>query len=126
LLTYLKLVLALSTVLLTSCSTVGGREESKLVGRWRSTDRQYTAEYAFFDNGTFSGSVTGGGTLVSRFAGKWSLRAGAIFYEYTRDEMKRIPVGTKDSDKLLRIGRRQYVIEAADGTVRTYERVGRD
>jgi hypothetical protein len=122
----LKLVLALSTLILTSCSTVGGREESKLVGRWRSTDRQHTAEYAFFENGTFNGSVTGGGALVSKFTGNWSLRAGAILYEYTRDEMKRIPVGTKDSDKLLRIGRDQYVIEAADGTIRTYQRVSRD
>jgi hypothetical protein len=110
----------------TSCSTVGAREESKLIGRWRSTDRQYTAEYVFSDNGTFTGSVTGGGALVSKFAGKWSLHAGAIFYEYTRDEMKRIPISTKDSDKLRRIGRGQYVIEAADGTVRTYQRVSRD
>jgi hypothetical protein len=97
-----------------------------LVGRWRSTDRQHLAEYAFFDNGTFNGSVTGGGALVSKFTGNWSLRAGAILYEYTGDEMKRIPVGTKDSDKLLRIGRDQYIIEAADGTIRTYQRVSRD
>jgi hypothetical protein len=97
-----------------------------LVGRWRSTDRQHAAEYTFFENGTFKGSVTGGGALVSKFTGKWSLRAGAILYEYTGDEMKRIPVGTKDSDKLLRIGRDQYVIEAADGTIRTYQRVSRD
>jgi len=102
------------------------REESKLVGRWRSTDRQHTAEYAFFDNGTFNGSVTGRGALISKFTGNWSLRAGAILYKYTGDEMKRIPVGTKDSDKLLRIGHDQYIIEAADGTIRTYQRVSRD
>jgi hypothetical protein len=126
LLTDLKLVLTLGALILASCATVGEREESKLIGRWRSTDRQHTAEYAFFDNGSFKGSVTGGGALVSKFTGNWSLRAGAILYEYTGDEMKRIPVGTKDSDKLLRIGRDQYVIEAADGTIRTYQRVSRN
>ena len=121
-----KLLLVLGALILTSCSTVGGREETKLVGRWRSTDQQYRAEYTFFDNGTFNGSVTGGGVLISKFAGKWSRRAGAIFYEYTRDEMERIPAGTRDSYKLLRIGRGQYVIQAADGTVRTDRRVGGD
>jgi hypothetical protein len=126
LLTDLKLVLALCALILASCATVGEREENKLVGRWRSTDRQHTAEYAFFENGTFNGSVTGGGALVSKFTGKWLVRDGAILYEYTADEMRRIPVGTKDRDKLLRIGRDQYIIEAADGTVRKYIRVKRD
>jgi hypothetical protein len=126
LLTDLKLALALGALILASCATVGEREEGKLVGRWRSTDRQHTAEYEFFDNGTFNGSVTAGSALVSKFTGNWSLRAGAILYEYTGDQMKRIPVGTKDSDKLLRIGRDQYIIEAADGTVRTYQRTKRD
>ena len=36
--------------------------------------------------------------------------------------MGRIPVGTKDRDKLLRIGRDYFVIEAADGSVRKYVR----
>jgi hypothetical protein len=122
----LKSILALGALGMTSCSTVGARTESqKLVGRWRSTSAQHVAEYIFLGNGTFSGFVASEGALLSQHTGKWLLRDGAILYEYTSDKIGRIRVGTKDRDKLLKIGRDYFVIEAADGSVRKYVRAAK-
>jgi hypothetical protein len=121
--TNFKLALVLSAFILASCSTIGGKETSNLIGRWRSTDQRHTAEYAFFPNSTFNGSVTGDGVLVSQFTGNWSFRDSAILYQYTFDKMGRIPPGTKDRDKVISISRDQFVIEAADGSRRKYIRV---
>jgi hypothetical protein len=119
-----KTILTFGAFLVASCASVGEKTESKLIGRWHSIDqRGHTAELSFLGNGTFSGSVSGDdGSLISRFTGKWLLRDGVILYQYASDKTGRIRVGTKDRDKLLRIGRDYFVIEAADGSVRKYVR----
>jgi hypothetical protein len=120
----IKMVLTFGAFLVASCASVAEKTESKLIGRWHSVDqRGHTAELSFLGNGTFSGSVSGGdGSLISQFRGRWLLRDGVILYHYSSDKMGRIRVGTKDRDKLLRIGRDYFVIEAADGSVRKYVR----
>jgi len=120
----IKAILAFGAFLVASCASVGEKTESKLIGRWHSIDRRgHTAELSFLGNGTFSGSVSGDdGSLISQFKGRWLLRDGVILYQYTSDKTGRIRVGTKDRDKLLRIGRDYFVIEAADGSVRKYVR----
>jgi hypothetical protein len=120
----IKTVLTFGAFLVASCASVGEKTESKLIGRWHSVDqRGHTAELSFLGNGTFSGSVSGDdGSLISQFTGRWLLRDGAILYHYSSDKMGRIRVGTNDRDKLLRIGRDYFVIEAADGSVRKYVR----
>lgn len=118
-----KTILLLAAFLASSCSTIGGKAESKLVGRWRWIDSRHTAEYVFLRNGNFSGYVTRDDTLLSKFAGRWLLRDGAILYEYTGDKMGHIPPGTRDRDKLRSITHDHFVIEAADGSVRKYVRV---
>jgi hypothetical protein len=119
-----KTILALGAFLVASCSTVGEELETKLIGRWHSSDKWgHRAEYEFFTNGTFSGSVkSDDGSLMSQYTGRWRLRDGAILYQYTSDKTGRIRVGTRDRDKLLRIDRDYFVIEAADGSVRKYVR----
>jgi hypothetical protein len=121
--TIVKTILLLAAFFSQSCSTIGEKAESKLVGRWRWTDSRHTAEYVFFENGNFSGYVMGDGTLLSKFTGKWLIREGAIFYEYSGDKTGHIPRGTKDRDKLLAVARDHFVIEAADGSIRKYVRV---
>jgi hypothetical protein len=118
------MVLTLGAFLVASCSTVGEKAENKLVGKWHSSDRSgNTAAYDFLGNGTFSGSVKSEeGAVISQYTGKWRLRDGAILYEYTGDKTGRIRAGTKDHDKLLKIERDYFVIEAADGSVRKYVR----
>lgn len=118
-------MLIFGAFLFASCSTVAERADGKLIGKWRSTDqRGHTAEYEFLANGTFRGSVVDyDGSLLSKFAGRWVFRDRVISYEYTSDKTGRIRAGTKDRDKLLRIGPDHFVIEAADGSVRKYVRV---
>jgi hypothetical protein len=122
-----KTILTFGALLVASCASVGEQTESKLIGRWHSIDqRGHTAELSFLGNGTFSGSVSGDdGSLISQFTGRWLLRDGAILYQYTSDKTGRIRVGTKDRDKLLRIERDYFVIEAADGSVRKYVRASK-
>jgi hypothetical protein len=121
----LKSLLGLGALILAACSTVGGNVESqKLVGRWRSTNERHVAEYAFFGDGTFTGFVATEGSMLSQFTGRWHLRGGSIQYDYTSDKMGRIPAGTKDRDKLIRVNRDYFVIEAADGGIREYKRIG--
>src|SRR4051812_4299280 len=96
----LRSIIALVALLLVSCATGGGTAASKLLGRWRSTNQDQTAEYVFAGNGTFSGNVSSHGATVSRFTGNWSVRDGAILYEYTSDPTGTIPVGTRDRDRL--------------------------
>lgn len=121
----MKTILAFAACLVVSCSTAGNKSEIKLVGRWHSSDNSGNkAEYEFFGNGTFSGSVrSNDGSLMSDYTGRWRLRDGTILYRYTSDKTGRIRVGTTDSDKVLRIDRDYFVIEAADGSVRKYLRV---
>lgn len=121
--TIIKTILLLAAFFAQSCSTVGEKSKSGLVGRWQWVDSRHTAEYVFFENGNFTGYVTGDGALLSKFTGKWLLRDGVIFYEYTSDKMGRILVGTKDRDKVLELVHDHFVIEAADGSVRKYVRV---
>lgn len=122
--TTVKLVLALGAFLVAACSTIGEKAENKLVGKWHSSDRSgNTAIYEFLGNGTFSGSVkTEDGVVMSQYTGKWKFSAGAILYQYTSDKTGRIRPGTRDHDKVLKIERDYFVIEAADGSVRRYLR----
>jgi beta-lactamase class A len=123
LLTTIKAILLLAAFCTQSCSTVGEKAKNGLVGRWQWADSQHTAEYVFLENGNFTGYVTGNGALLSKFTGRWLLRQGVIFYEYTGDKMGRIRAGTRDRDKVRDIAHDYFVIEAADGSVRKYVRV---
>jgi hypothetical protein len=123
--TAVKTVLIFGALLFASCSSIAERANSKLIGKWRSTDqRGHTAVYEFLANGTFRGSVTDhDGSLLSEFVGRWVFRDRTISYEYISDKTGRIRAGTKDRDKLLTIDRDHFVIEAADGSIRKYVRV---
>lgn len=121
--TTIKTILLLAAFFAQSCSTVGEKAKSGLVGQWRWVDSRHTAEYVFLENGNFTGYVSGDGALLSKFTGKWLLREGTIFYEYAGDKMGRIRAGTRDRDKVLEIAHDYFVIEAADGSVRKYVRV---
>jgi len=119
----LRTALALLTLFTTSCATMSEPADRKLVGRWRATNLNQTAEYIFAADGTFSGWVKAGSATISKFTGKWSVASGAILYEYTSDEMGTIPPGTKDRDKLVKIAPDFILIQAADGSERRYVRM---
>lgn len=113
----------LTACVLVSCAPGGASAASQLVGRWRSSQGAQAAEYRFLADGRFDGRVTAGSVVVSDFTGRWSLREGTIIYEYTSDRLGAIAVGTLDRDKLLAMARDHYLIEAADGSRRTYVRI---
>jgi len=107
---------------LSACASVGSRGGSALVGDWRYRDKTQTCHYLFRSDGSFSGEVTVRGKLVSKFTGKWSVQGDRLLYVYASDALGRIPVGATDSDRLLKIEKDWFLIEAADGSQRRYER----
>lgn len=121
--TAFKTVVAFATLLVASCAAVEPPREKKLAGKWQTKNPRATAEYVFRDDGTFSGRVTADGRVVANFTGKWSLTEDAILYEYLTDTAGTIDPGTRDRDKLLSLERDHFVIEARDGSRRTYTRV---
>ena len=116
-------MLAFAALLVVSCAAVEPTREKKLAGKWKTATARATAEYVFHENGTFTGRVTSAGVVVANFTGKWSLADDAILYEYISDTAGGIRPGTLDRDKLLRLERDYFVIEAGDGSRRKYERV---
>ena len=120
----LRTAVALVALIVGGCATAGNDAPSKLVGTWRSQNGAQTAQYVFAGDGTFTGTVAANGRVVSDFTGRWSLKEGAILYDYTGDKLGSIPAGTKDRDKLLSIGPDRFMIEAADGSKRQYVRAG--
>ena len=107
---------------LASCASLESRAKSTLVGEWHYQDKIQACHYSFHKDGTFSGEVRFKGRVVSKFAGKWAIRGDRLLYLYTKDILGRIPPGATDSDQLLKVENDAFVIQAADGSRRRYER----
>lgn len=114
---------ALAAGLFVSCATVSPRIQDQLVGEWRYADRAVTCHYVFDPDGRFHGEVTSDGGPLSRFTGRWSVEGDTLLYQYTGDALNRIPAGSVDRDKLVKVERDAVTIEAADGSRRRYVRV---
>lgn len=95
---------------------------SQLVGHWRFSDEKRTYEYTFSDDGTFSTNVAEGDKLIFAGSGKWRLDGETLHYEYTTTSTNRVPDGATDRDKLVEVTKDAFVIEARDGSRRTYAR----
>jgi hypothetical protein len=66
--------------------------------------------------------VTNQGKLVSKFTGKWSVQGMDLLYVYASDAFGHIPAGATDRDRLLEVQKDSFLIQAADGSRRRYER----
>lgn len=119
----MKSLLALMLFLLASCASTPRDPGVMLAGEWIYKDPVQSCRYVFAKDGTFSGEVTQRGESLSRFRGKWAVQGDALLYEYTGDALGRIPPGTRDRDKLLKTAKDEFVIEANDGSRRTYRRI---
>jgi hypothetical protein len=119
----MKAVFALILCSLTSCAGLQSRSPSSLVGEWRYADKIQGCHYVFSRNGTFHGDVVYHGRTISKFTGRWSVNGDALLYTYISDALNRIPAGATDRDRLLRVEREFFIIEAADGSKRKYRRV---
>ena len=119
----MKTGLAFLLYLLASCAGLQRPAGVAIVGEWQYADKVKSCRYIFQEDHSFTGEVTVRGQVFSKFTGRWSLADGAILYEYTGDMLGKIPVGTRDHDKLLSVEKNNFVIEAADGSRRRYVRM---
>ena len=119
----MKTFVALLGFLLVSCAAVPHEPRNILAGEWLYSDASQSCRYIFAKDGTFTGEVKANGRSVSRFTGRWAVEGDALLYEYTGDALGRIPPGTRDRDKLLKTAKTEFVIQASDGSQRTYRRV---
>lgn len=119
----MKIVFVSALCLLASCANFRASEKDSLVGRWRYADDTQSCLYAFRPDGTFTGEVNFRAKLVSKFKGRWAVKGDVLSYNYINDVLGRIPPGAIDHDKLLRVEKGSFLIEAADGSQRRYFRI---
>lgn len=119
----MKFLLAVSFCFLASCAGWPPKSSNALVGEWLYADKIQSCHYVFERNGTFRGEVVYQKELLSKFTGTWSVKGDALHYRYTKDVLGRIQPGALDRDRLLRVAKDFFVIEAADGSKRRYDRV---
>jgi hypothetical protein len=118
----MKIVVALTLCLLASCAGFQTTSPNSLVGEWRYADKIQACHYVFGRDGTFHGDVVYRGKTISKFTGRWSVSRDTLLYTYISDTLNRIPAGATDRDRLLRVDKEFFVIEAADGSKRKYLR----
>ena len=106
-----------------SCAGVQTNNRNSLVGEWRYADQTQSCRYAFKEDGSFTGEVVYRKKLISKFRGRWAVSGNALLYTYLSDALGRIPAGATDRDKLIGIQTDSFLIEAADGSRRRYQRV---
>jgi hypothetical protein len=112
-----------SMLVITSCASVQRRNQADLIGSWRYVDPSQSCDYSFTGDGSFTGTVKHQKKVVSRFKGRWNVKDGALLYRYISDEFGRIPSGATDRDQLLEVNKDSFLIRAANGERRRYQRV---
>jgi hypothetical protein len=119
----MKIALLLISCLLTACANLPSDGRNSLVGEWRYADNIQSCRYHFKGDGRFTGEVMYRAKLVSKFTGTWAVQGDHLLYTYISDELGRIPTGATDRDKLLRVQKDSFLIQAADGNRRRYSRI---
>ncbi len=120
----MRTLLFLTIGLLASCASVSQHaRQGDLVGQWRYADATQSCRYVFSTDGTFRADVAIRGQIVSKFTGRWTVKGDALFYEYLTDQRGEVTPGSTDRDKLLAVEKDYFIIEAADGSHRRYNRI---
>jgi hypothetical protein len=121
----MKTSLLITLILLTSilAFAVANPSTGKMTGHWYNVNGTRSCDMIFSEDGIFTGNIAQDGKVTWEFAGKWSLVADKLNYEYTRSSLKQVSVGTKDQDKLIEVTKNYYIIENAGGQQHKYIRV---
>jgi hypothetical protein len=119
----MRIALFLISIVFASCAGLPAGKQTSLAGEWRYADDVQSCRYHFKRDGTFAGEVHLQTKLVSKFRGTWAVQDHFLSYRYLNDELGKIPPGTTDRDKLLRVEKDSFLIEAADGNRRRYLRI---
>jgi hypothetical protein len=93
-----------------------------LVGHWRAVQGPLMAYWTFHSNGTFSGSITRRGEVISDCTGTWVLEGTWLHSEYTSDTCGAIDVGYNDRDVFLEFTVDYFILQTRTGK-RRYVRV---
>jgi hypothetical protein len=99
-----------------------GFTQDQLVGHWRYADKFYGCDWILQEDGTFTGSVTRGGILVSRQTGRWIIEGDQLVCSSIRDEFNMLGSST-DRDLLLEVTEQFFIIKTRQGIRRRYERI---
>lgn len=110
-------------LVLSGCATPERQNRAAFVGNWLYADKVQSCRYSFAADGSFHGEVTRRGETISRFAGRWTHKEGALLYTYVSDAFGRIPAGATDRDQVLKVNRASFLIQAANGARRRYQRI---
>ena len=120
----MKAVLALIlVVVLAGCATFDRQSQAPFVGDWLYADQVQSCRYSFSADGTFHGEVRQKAATISRFTGRWTVKADTLLYTYLSDAFGRIPAGQTDHDEVLEVSRDSLLIQAAYGERRRYRRI---
>lgn len=121
----MRTLLLFTLALLASCATGSNHSprQSDLVGQWQYADATQSCRYVFSGDGTFRANVAIRGRVVSKFTGRWSVAGNALLYQYLTDQRGEVAPGSTDRDKLLAVEKDHFIIQAADGSQRRYERL---
>ena len=114
----------LSLLLLCALSAaIAGPSKSWILGHWRYAEENHSADETFCADGTFTGNVAIGGTVVWRYSGTWSIVGDMLNYQYTQSSLQQIPVGKTGGDKLIEISKDHFVLQTANQEQHTYRLV---
>lgn len=119
----MKATLFLIVFLFTSVLFAAAPKKEQLIGSWLYVEENRSAKYTFYDDGTFSGSLTQHGKIVAMFKGTWSLDGDTLQYLYINSPVRLIAPDTRDHDKIIDIGNDYYIIQTRDGKRRLYSRI---
>ena len=97
--------------------------KGQLLGHWRYDDDSQSCDCVFFEDGTFTGSITRRKKVISEFTGQWSLENDTLTYIYASDAFNLIEPGYRDRDKLVEVSKDYYVVKPIGGHDRKYVRV---
>jgi hypothetical protein len=108
--------------------TAWAADTDALLGTWHREGKEpnvglLAVDMTFVKDGTFHGFAEVDGRRIWNYGGKWEVKDGWLYYDYTKSDLADIPVGTKDKDKILKITQTTLEVQN-EGQDEVFERRG--
>jgi hypothetical protein len=99
-----------------------------LIGTWHAEGPGPNGEVlatteVFSENGNFEGYGDVNGRRHWNYEGEWSLSRDLLRTQYTESDLAKIPVGTKNVDRIVEISTDYLIMENEQGVQRRFVRV---
>jgi len=92
-----------------------GVTHDQLVGCWRVEYKDRRSDEIYYEDGTYTGSVSKDGVVYFEYAGKWSLDGNNLNYEYTKSSLAGVLPGKTGQDRIVEIAKDHYIYENRSG-----------